>query len=198
MTASPKAVKTDKTGHSEDFSLTEKQNLAVMELVKGATDEEAAKIAGVSRSTVNDWRNTHPAFRAAVVNKRAEIWKETKRPLREALIAALETVNKSIKDGDSKTAQWLLDKVGIDEIAKAILDNMKENPTTPAAQVRCIAREKEWEMERLAENVAERRVKDLGIEFYDDPFGEKKKQFKMQALAILKEEEEKKALNKVT
>jgi hypothetical protein len=186
MTTILESAKPDKTEHYEDFSLTEKQNIAVTELVKGATDEEAAKVAGVARTTVNEWKNTHPAFRAALVNKRAEIWAETKRPLQDAIIAALETVNNSIKGGDSKTAQWLLDKVGIDELAKATLKKMEVYPTTPEYQLECIASEKEMKMERLAKEVTRRRMKELGIDDFDDPYDKKQKEIYAEALRQIK------------
>lgn len=45
--------------------ISAKQEIAIQELMRGSTDSEAANAAGVSRQTVNEWKNSNPEFIAA-------------------------------------------------------------------------------------------------------------------------------------
>jgi FixJ family two-component response regulator len=46
------------------YHLSPKQELAVDLVLEGQTDSEVAESVGVTRPTVNLWRNRHPAFMA--------------------------------------------------------------------------------------------------------------------------------------
>ena len=60
-------------------SLSPDQELAIASLMSGATDQEAAKAAGVSRETANRWRNHDPFFQAELNRRQQEIWESHKR-----------------------------------------------------------------------------------------------------------------------
>lgn len=148
-------TKAGKTGHSDSYELSEKQNLALVELFKGSTDEQAAKVAGVSRQTVNEWKNHCPAFIAAVQNHRAQIWEDTINPLREALLLSMKALRDSIEAGNLPLALELLEKAGADEIIKSELSKLRYSPTTPEAIAEDLTNE---ELERLARENADEQL----------------------------------------
>ena len=43
-------------------------------LVTGKTDQEVSEAIGMSRQTVNGWRNANPYFQAALNRRRRELW----------------------------------------------------------------------------------------------------------------------------
>lgn len=110
---------------SKTSTLTAIQSIAITELVKGSRDEEAAKVAGVARSTVNYWKRCDPDFlielnRQVNLVRRATISGHVDL-IRQATEAALACVLNAIKAGDITTSKWLLDSAtGLkDEVSKA-------------------------------------------------------------------------------
>lgn len=101
--------------------LSARKRLALSELVKGATDIEAAEAAGVHRTTVNEWRNRDPQFILELnreLNKlhKASLASFTDR-IKELTDASLQTVLQAVKAGDTISARWCLDKVaGLNEV----------------------------------------------------------------------------------
>jgi excisionase family DNA binding protein len=88
----------DKSRHgdgAERPKLTPKQHAAIDELLRGRTDARAARAAGVSRQTVNIWRNHHAAFRAELDRRRrlesSKVWVST-REMAERLGVTTQTV----------------------------------------------------------------------------------------------------------
>lgn len=73
----------------EKRSLSAKQNRAVVSLSSGETQEEAAAVAGVSRSTVERWLR-QSEFSAAVRNSQDEAMKAAARRLTSATGAAVK------------------------------------------------------------------------------------------------------------
>lgn len=61
--------------------VTPRMELALVQLLAGATDEEAAKAAGVSRQSVSKWRNHVPAFIAELRSRQAEVFERSIRRL---------------------------------------------------------------------------------------------------------------------
>lgn len=72
---------------------------AVDLLCLGASDGQAAKVVGVSRQTVNAWKNRNPYFRAALNQRREAVWGAAKDKLRSALPLALDRLAQEIKEG---------------------------------------------------------------------------------------------------
>jgi hypothetical protein len=105
-----KLAKTDETGHSnvtkwlqDGCTLTAPQAAAVELVALGKNDTDTAKAAGVTRQTVNGWRNHDPAFIAAVNARRRELWEETHDRLRGLAVKALDVLAGAL-DADPATA----------------------------------------------------------------------------------------------
>ena len=103
----------DKSGQ-----LTDPQELALAELLAGATDEQAAKAAGVTRQTVNTWRNHDAVFAAELNRRRSELWAGHKDRIRAMIGQALDVVTEDLQSDDaaarSKTAWEVLKMAGKD------------------------------------------------------------------------------------
>jgi hypothetical protein len=53
--------------------VNDRWRLVIEAIVSGRTDEEAAKVVGVSRKTVNNWKNHNAVFQAELNRRRAEL-----------------------------------------------------------------------------------------------------------------------------
>lgn len=105
------------TRQSELAELTEEQCRAVMLALSGATDESIAAAVGVTRQTVNGWRNAHPAFIARLNAERAAVIEAARGELRGALSRAADVVLSALDNGNGalrlKAACWLLENCGV-------------------------------------------------------------------------------------
>lgn len=54
--------------------LSASQEKVLNELISGKTDGEAARVAGVSRKTVNTWKHFDPVFQAELNKRNLEVW----------------------------------------------------------------------------------------------------------------------------
>ena len=59
-------------------------------------DQETTEATGVSRQTVNGWKNHHPAFVTALTARRTEVWGVACDRLRALLPKALDALEGSI------------------------------------------------------------------------------------------------------
>jgi hypothetical protein len=66
-------------------------------LASGTTITEAAKTVGVSRPTVSEWLNHHPAFQATLNSRRQELWTATSERLRTLLPKALDVLEAELE-----------------------------------------------------------------------------------------------------
>jgi ParB-like chromosome segregation protein Spo0J len=78
--------------------LNSKQQRALEALLVGASDQQAADAAGVTRPTVMGWRNKSLSFRAALAEARAELWKRTMMRLHAATSVAVRALEEIAKD----------------------------------------------------------------------------------------------------
>lgn len=82
--------------NTHDFvepALSIEQQRAVLLVMTGATDAVVAEQVGVSRSTINKWRHTSPAFRLALENARKQEFERMRdrlRGLAEKAVAVIE------------------------------------------------------------------------------------------------------------
>lgn len=94
-----------------------KQDLAIGALLTGASDSEAAEHAGVSRETLNRWKNTRPSFAAELNRRRAMIWESQVEALRALVPKAVRALEAGLDDDDVRTrmraASLVLKAVGI-------------------------------------------------------------------------------------
>jgi hypothetical protein len=94
----------------------------------GKSDGEAAREAGVDRTTLNRWKNTDAAFITEIGNRRAEIWSDQQDTIKEVVLASISEVLKAIRGGNVRTAQWVLEKTGIEENVKDAFASIKAYP----------------------------------------------------------------------
>lgn len=80
----------DKTG------LSIEQENALAFLILGKTDAEVAAAVGVTRQTVNGWRNHNAEFIAALNRQRAELWEGHRDALRSLAGRAVEVLHKAL------------------------------------------------------------------------------------------------------
>lgn len=107
-------AKLDKNRHND---LTIEQENAIDLLVMGKTDQEAAEAVGVSRQTVNEWRNQNAFFLARLNQRRAELWEADISRLRSLVSEAIDVLAADLRSDDIKAkraaAVHLLRAVGI-------------------------------------------------------------------------------------
>ncbi|MDD5453443.1 MAG: phBC6A51 family helix-turn-helix protein [Candidatus Bipolaricaulis sp.] len=82
-----------------------KQENAVDLLVTGKTDTEVAEAVGVTRQTVNEWKNHDPVFVAALNERREELWRSGREHLRSLVVQAVKTLENDLNGPDPKLRQ---------------------------------------------------------------------------------------------
>ena len=90
-------TKQDKTGQ-----LSPEQEQAIALILTGQTDQAIAEAVGVTRQTVNTWRNHRPEFMAVLNQRRAAIWEGHTERLRELAGGAIDTLADALEDDDPK------------------------------------------------------------------------------------------------
>ena len=107
--------------------VSDRQSIAIDALVSGSTHLEAAKLAGVQRSTVTAWCNKNIVFIAEWNRRRRQRLAAAGERLHEVTVAALDAVAESINDGDTATALALIRIVGVEHLLSAA----RPGPSTP-------------------------------------------------------------------
>jgi len=77
--------------------VTAAQELAIARLLSGGTDSEAAEAAGVTRQTVNAWKNSCAAFQAELFARRQSVWQAHEDRLRWLLSVALDVLEDELE-----------------------------------------------------------------------------------------------------
>jgi hypothetical protein len=83
-----------------DWTLTPQQETAVDLLASGKTVTDTAQAIEVTRQTVSEWLNHHPAFQAALNQRRQELWEGVIDTLRGLLPKALDVLKQEL-DGET-------------------------------------------------------------------------------------------------
>ncbi len=73
------------------LELSVKQRNAIELLIRGYSDRRVAEEIGVTRETVNGWRNHHQAFRIALENARQSRWTTEQDALKQRIDQVLAT-----------------------------------------------------------------------------------------------------------
>ena len=94
--------------------LSEKQHMAIDLILQGLTDREVAQRVGVTRQTVNEWRNHNARFIAELNRRRKMIHEAALNRLIGLALKALETVEKELEGGNWKLAVQVLKMSGLD------------------------------------------------------------------------------------
>jgi hypothetical protein len=90
-------AKSDKTRQ-----LTIKQLNAIDQLIAGMNDAETGEAVGVSRQTVNEWRNHDASFVAELNKRRQELWGVQVERLRILISSAIDVLEDELSGDDPK------------------------------------------------------------------------------------------------
>jgi hypothetical protein len=104
-------------------------------LVTGKNDLETAELVGVSRQTVNQWKNKDPWFAAELNRRRQEVWGTAVDSLRALLPRAIRVLAHVLEGPEDRpeVALQVLKLAGMDfSHAPAKLDQAHVGPTDPA------------------------------------------------------------------
>lgn len=104
--------------------LNDKQLQAIDLILIGNTDDWVAKYVGVNRSTVNQWKNHNPYFKAELNRRRKEVWGATLDRIRHLAFKALDTAEVAIEQGDKKFTLEFIKMLGLN---KQDLSNIEED-----------------------------------------------------------------------
>lgn len=92
----------------QNAPLNAAQDKALAALLAGMTQSEAAKEAGVDRTTIYRWLQSDFAFQARLNAGRRERWDADQVRLAALTSKALATVEKAVEDGDVKASLAVL------------------------------------------------------------------------------------------
>lgn len=82
-------------------------------LATGLGVVKVAELLNLNRHTVTRWRTRNPFFIAAVNSTRKELWSEAQERLRGMVNKAIDVMEASLDDGDSRCAVEVLKSVGL-------------------------------------------------------------------------------------
>jgi len=82
------------------LDLSPRQLVAVDLVALGQADQDVADRVGVTRQTVNVWRNHHPGFAVAVEERRRAAWDASVDGLRALMPKAVEVIGASLDGSD--------------------------------------------------------------------------------------------------
>ena len=99
--------------------LNDKQLNAIHLLVSGLTDTEVAEQIGVSRQTVNQWKNQDDDFIYELNKQRSEIWNQFGDHYRSLIPKAIKVLEEGLDSEDPKMRL---------EVARLILGKFKLEP----------------------------------------------------------------------
>jgi len=107
--------------------LTPRQDIALVKLLAGATDVQAAKAAGVDRVTVYTWRHDFPDFAAELRKRQDEMYDRAMRTLYTGLERAAKTVVALTRGRDEAVRLRAADSV-LDRVAKIMYGEKGPSP----------------------------------------------------------------------
>lgn len=82
--------------------LNQNQLNAIELILLGKTDGDVADSVGVSRQTVNEWKNHDPHFIAEINHRREIIWESQVERLRGLLEGAVDVLESDLQSSDPK------------------------------------------------------------------------------------------------
>jgi hypothetical protein len=90
--------------HVPDWTLSEQQRTAVDLIVSGRNLQDTADAVGVQRWSVSQWVNHHPGFRAALNERRRELWADLVDGLRALAPKAVQVLAEALEGEASVSA----------------------------------------------------------------------------------------------
>lgn len=116
---------------SDRTGLTPEQELAIARLLEGATDAEAAEAAGVTRQTVNTWRNRNPVFMAELNARRRALWDAHQDRLRGLIGRALDVLEEDMADDSQSPECRRLRQAAAVQVLRAATGLKPDGPVHP-------------------------------------------------------------------
>ena len=92
-----------RTAHKD---LSGKQEMALELVICGMKDGDIAKRAGVSRQTINTWRNHDEHFRMLLAERRMALREQHRGELNGLVSEAIGVMREAIREGDMLTRLW--------------------------------------------------------------------------------------------
>lgn len=127
-----------------DRKINEKQEMAIPLVLAGLKDEDVAQKVGVTRQTVNKWKNQDLEFIDYLNYHRAQLQREYLDEIYALIPKAIEILKEALESDDQK--------VKID-VAKMILKELKLTPISPLLEhpeiVRAKRKKNKEEMESM-------------------------------------------------
>src|SRR5579862_9335656 len=96
LSASQSSTQSDTSDTASDLSAVQQQVVAA--LARGRTITAAAAEAQLHRSTLHNWMNTLPAFRAALMDARSYYAAQLRDEMKDLSAKALETLRTMLHD----------------------------------------------------------------------------------------------------
>ena len=93
----------DGTGQLSDVQLR-----ALSEILAGRSDTDIAAAIGISRQTINGWKNQNLNFKAELNSRREEIWGSYQDRLRQMASMALDVISTELAAGSLPAALAVL------------------------------------------------------------------------------------------
>jgi hypothetical protein len=94
-----------KATNSDKFrQLSQQQMNAIGLIMEGKSDRAVAESIGVTRQTVNEWRNQDVIFIAALNKERVELWAEARERLKSLTGQAVDVLGRQLESNDPKIA----------------------------------------------------------------------------------------------
>jgi len=89
---------------SDTPELSPSQYLAIEAILSGKRDRQVAELVGVTRQTVNEWRNKNPLFADELARRRHEMFAETHKRLQTLSEKAIDVLEANLDCDDPKAA----------------------------------------------------------------------------------------------
>jgi len=94
----------DQDPHKQDKDmLTMRQEQALEMMLEGVSDGDIAQKIGVTRQTVNNWRNNDYHFRFMLSQRRLQVWEKRRDEMADLYQEAMTVVRKELKSRNAKT-----------------------------------------------------------------------------------------------
>jgi leucyl aminopeptidase len=89
---------------TDNLKLSPSQELAIDAILSGKRDRQVAEIVGVTRQTVNEWRNKNLLFAEELARRRQEIFAETHKRLQILSEKAIDVLEANLECDNPKVA----------------------------------------------------------------------------------------------
>lgn len=123
-----------KATNSDKFrQLSQQQMNAIGLIMEGKSDRVVAEAVGVTRQTVNEWRNRDVIFIAALNKERVELWTEARERLKSLTGQAVDVLGRQLESSDPKVALAAARHILQVNNLLGGMDAPKIGPTSPEA-----------------------------------------------------------------